>query len=53
MNTQLSSKLLALGVSLVINCAMIGGVAYLFSGEIHQTAMVQAVTLNSAAAAAA
>lgn len=36
MTTQLSTKLAALAVALMVNTIMIGGVAYLFSGQIHQ-----------------
>jgi Mn2+/Fe2+ NRAMP family transporter len=43
MTTQLSTKFTALAVALIVNCAMIGGVAYLFSGQIHDTASAQAL----------
>jgi hypothetical protein len=36
MNTQISSKLAALAVALMMNSLIIGGVAYLFSAQIHQ-----------------
>jgi len=36
MTTQLSTKLTALALALMVNSMMIGGVAYLFSGQIHQ-----------------
>jgi hypothetical protein len=49
MTTQLSSKLAALAVALMINGMMIGGVAYLFSARLHQpTAAIGAVTTASA-----
>jgi hypothetical protein len=36
MNTQISTKLAALAVALVMNSLLIGGVAYLFNGQLHQ-----------------
>jgi len=49
MTTQLSTKLAALAVALMINGMMIGGVAYLFSARLHQpTAANGAVTTASA-----
>ena len=36
MTTQLSTKLAALGVALMVNSAMIGGVAFLFNGHLRQ-----------------
>jgi hypothetical protein len=36
MTTQISTKLAALGVALLMNSIMIGAVAYLFSGHLHQ-----------------
>jgi hypothetical protein len=49
MTTQLSSKLAALAVALIVNGMMIGGVAYLFSARLHQpTAANGAVTTASA-----
>jgi hypothetical protein len=53
MNTQLSTKLAAFGLALTVNVAMIGGVAYLFSGQIHDTAPLQALAQTSDAAAIA
>jgi hypothetical protein len=35
MNTSISTKFAALGVALGLNSAMIGTVAYLFSGTVH------------------
>ena len=40
MNTQISTKLAALGVALMMNSLLIGGVAYLFRGQVHQHAPV-------------
>ncbi|MGA2189734.1 MAG: hypothetical protein ABSH33_14470 [Steroidobacteraceae bacterium] len=50
MTTQLSTKFTALAVALIVNCAMIGGVAYLFSGQLHDTTAVQALAQKSAPA---
>jgi hypothetical protein len=36
MNTQISTKLAALAVALMMNTLLIGGVAYLFTGPMHQ-----------------
>jgi uncharacterized protein HemX len=36
MNTQISSKLAALAVALMMNSLIIGGVSYLFTGQIQQ-----------------
>jgi hypothetical protein len=54
MNTQLSTKLAALGVALMMNSLLIGGVAYLFSGTLHQATVISLAhtavpTLNAAA----
>ncbi|HEV7612004.1 MAG TPA: hypothetical protein VGO37_09030 [Steroidobacteraceae bacterium] len=35
MNTQFSTKLAALGVALMMNSLLIGGVAYLFNSQVH------------------
>jgi hypothetical protein len=41
MNTQISTKLAALAFALMMNSLLIGGVAYLFNGQLHQqTAIV-------------
>ena len=41
MNTQISNKLVALGVALVMNSLLLGGVAYMFNSQAHQhTTMV-------------
>jgi hypothetical protein len=34
MNTQISTKLAALGMALLMNSAIIGGVAYLFNTQV-------------------
>jgi len=36
MTTQLSTKLAALAVALMVNGLIIGGVGYLFSAQLHQ-----------------
>jgi hypothetical protein len=54
MNTQISTKLTALAVALMMNSLLIGGVAYLFSAPLHQHMAVMSVahtaasTLNAA-----
>lgn len=49
MTTQLSTKLAALAVALMVNGVMIGGVAYLFSAtRLHQPAAIG--TIMTAAA---
>lgn len=40
MPTQLSTKLAALAVALMMNSLLIGGVAYLFSGPLHHHTVV-------------
>ena len=40
MNTQISTKLAALAVALMMNTLLIGGVAYLFNSQVHETAIV-------------
>jgi hypothetical protein len=36
MNTPISTKLAALVVALMMNSLMIGGITYLFNGQLHQ-----------------
>jgi hypothetical protein len=36
MNTQISSKLIALAAALMMNSMIIGAVAYLFNSQLHQ-----------------
>jgi hypothetical protein len=38
MNTQISNKLAALAVALMMNGLIIGGVAYMFNAQLHQHA---------------
>jgi hypothetical protein len=47
MTTQLSTKLAALAVALMVNTMMIGGVAYLFSSQVHQLPSVSALAHTS------
>jgi hypothetical protein len=54
MNTQISTKLTALAVALMMNSLLIVGVAYLFSAPLHQHRAIMSVahtaasTLNAA-----
>ena len=38
MNTQISSKLAALAVALMMNSLIVGGVAYVFKSQIQESA---------------
>jgi hypothetical protein len=40
MNTRISTKLAALTVALMMNSLLIGGIALLFSGPLHQHAPI-------------
>ena len=40
MTTQISTKFAALGVALMMNGLLIGGVAYLFNGQIRHAPVV-------------
>jgi hypothetical protein len=40
MNTQISTKLAALAAALMLNTALIGGVAFLFNSKVHQASIV-------------
>lgn len=42
MNTRISSKLAALAVAIMMNGLIIGGVAYLFSGQVRPAAAQEA-----------
>jgi hypothetical protein len=42
MNTQISTKLAALAVALVMNSLLMGGVAYVFSAEAGRTTTIVA-----------
>jgi hypothetical protein len=43
MNTQISTKLAALAVALMMNGLIIGGVAYLFNSQLQQQTTVAAL----------
>jgi hypothetical protein len=48
MNTSISTKLAALGLALMVNTAIMGGIAYLFNAELQQKSVV--ISLVSATA---
>ncbi len=48
MTTQLSTKLAALAVALMVNGMMMGGVAYLFSAQLHQPSTAGAKVVRAA-----
>jgi hypothetical protein len=48
MTTQISTKLAALGIALLMNGAMIGGIAYLFNAQAF-TAQSSAISTLAAA----
>jgi len=53
MNTQISTKLAALAVALMMNTLLLGGVAYLFNGPYQHATVISlahapASTLNGA-----
>jgi hypothetical protein len=50
MNTQISTKLTALAVALMMNSLLIGGVAYLFNAPLHQHTAVMSVAHTVASA---
>ncbi len=49
MNTQISTKLAALAVALMMNSLIVGGVAYLFNTQSHQHTSIVSIahTLTS------
>jgi hypothetical protein len=47
MTTQLSTKLAALAVALMVNGVMMGGVAYLFSAQLHQPSTSNAAVMRA------
>jgi hypothetical protein len=50
MTTQISTKLAALGIALMVNSTLIGGIALLFDGQLHQgapSALVQGHVANA------
>jgi len=48
MNTQISTKLTALAVALMMNGALIGGVGFLFHSQLQQHAGVMSVAHSTA-----
>lgn len=50
MNTQITTKLAALAVALMMNSLIIGGVAYLFNGQLHQHTAIGALVQVAAPA---
>jgi hypothetical protein len=48
MTTQLSTKLAALAIALMVNGMMIGGVAYLFSAQLNRSTANATVLTASA-----
>lgn len=49
MSTQLSTKLTALAVALMVNGIMMGGVALLFSADPHRSSPVKATAMAAQA----
>ena len=52
MNTQISTKLAALAVALMMNSVIIGGVAYLFNAQLHQPVAFSSLAQAAAPASA-
>jgi hypothetical protein len=50
MNTQISTKLAALAVALMMNSLIIGGVAYMFNAQSHQHATFSSLAQSVAPA---
>jgi hypothetical protein len=48
MNTQISTKLAALAVALMMNSLIIGGVAYLFNGQLHEHVALTSLAQSAA-----
>jgi hypothetical protein len=48
MSTQISSKLAALAIALMVNSLIIGAAAYLFSGQIQQRSSVESLAGRNA-----
>jgi hypothetical protein len=49
MNTEISTKLAALGIALIMNSALIGGVAFLFNGQVRPAISLTSLTTAPAA----
>jgi hypothetical protein len=52
MNTQISSKIAALAVALMMNSLILGGVAYLFNSQPHSHAVAMSLAQTVASAGA-
>ena len=52
MNTQISSKIAALAVALMMNSLILGGVAYLFNNQPHSHAVALSLAQTAASAGA-
>jgi len=48
MNTQISTKLAALAVALMMNSVIIGGVAYMFNAQLHQHPAISSLAQSAA-----
>jgi hypothetical protein len=48
MTTQISTKLAALAVALMMNAALVGGVAFLFNSQVHQAVTAMSVAHRAA-----
>jgi hypothetical protein len=48
MNTQISSKLVALAAALMMNSLIIGAVAYMFNSQVHQTTFLSVAHRSAA-----
>jgi hypothetical protein len=51
MSTSISTKLAALGLALMINTVIMGGMAYLFNAQMQQTTAVVSLASGSIASA--
>ncbi len=50
MTTQISTKLAALAVALMMNSLLIGGVAYVFNAQLHQHTAITSLAQTPATA---
>jgi hypothetical protein len=48
MTTQISTKLAALAVALMMNAALVGGVAFLFNSQLHHDVTAMSVAHRAA-----
>ena len=51
MNTSISTKFAALGLALMVNAVILGGVAYLFNAQLQQPNAVVALASTAALSA--